>query len=130
MTEQSTTNTATTNGVSSATPPLNSSSRKGKKKAWKELTEDPLKDGHLEHSASYVTGKTSVSWSSLKPGDRFSRNKSGKGLYVFADCATAYSLDTGDALVVPPQKRPMLQVWLVTAFNSVTGSTTEGGSSS
>lgn len=103
--------------------PLNgTSSRKGKQKQWKDLTQDPLSEGFDTYQAEYVVGKAPLSWLSLSPGQLFSRTKSGKSLYVKMNDGRAICLDTKQSIEIKPAIRPTFQVWLVTSFNSTTAS--------
>lgn len=117
MTDQSTSDRATTNGRS----PTNNSLR-GRKKQWRDLTVDPLAEGFDSHQAEYVVGKSPITWSTLEPGQLFSRSKSGKNLYVKINDGRAIGLDTKQAIEVKPSIRLTMQVWLVTSFNSTTAS--------
>jgi hypothetical protein len=89
---------------------------------WKDLTIDPLAEGFDSHQAEYVVGKSPVSWATLTPGQLFSRNKSGKSLWVKLNDGRAICLDTRQAMEVKPAIRNSMQVWLVTSFNSTTAS--------
>lgn len=93
-------------------------SRKGRRRQWKDLSTDPLKDGFEEYKAVVIIGRTAVSWDSLPPGGLFSRSESGTNLHCKIDAAKAVSLDTGDALEIAPKYRETLQIWKVTSFNS------------
>lgn len=115
MTEQLTPDRATTNGRSATTTP-----RKGKAKVWKDLSIDPLAEGFDSHQAEYVVGKSPVSWSTITPGQLFSRSKSGKSLWVKLNDGRATCLDTRQSIEVKPSIRNSMQVWLVTSFNSTT----------
>ncbi|QMS87323.1 hypothetical protein HUN01_06895 [Nostoc edaphicum CCNP1411] len=117
MTDQQTTDRAITNGkLASRTE------RKGKPREWKEMAEDPLSEGFDPHQAEYVVGRTQVGFSTLEPGQLFSRSKSGKTLYVKLNDGRAVCLDTRQAIEVSPQKRKTWQIWIVTNFNSTTAS--------
>ncbi|MDZ8056549.1 MAG: hypothetical protein RMX63_34560 [Aulosira sp. ZfuCHP01] len=117
MTDQSTSDRATTNGRSST-----NNSLRGRKKQWKDLPNDPLAEGFESHQAEYVIGKSPVTWSALEPGSLFARSKSGKSLYVKINDGRAIGLDTKQAIDVKPSIRLTLQVWVVTSFNSTTAS--------
>jgi hypothetical protein len=117
MSEQQTTDKPLTNGrTSSNTKP------KGKSKQWKDLAVDPLSEGFDSHHAEYVVGKSPIVWSSVEPGQLFSRTKSGKNLYVKMNEGRATCLDTRQSIEVKPTIRNTMQVWLVTSFNSTTPS--------
>lgn len=115
MTDQQTTDKATTNGRSSTM-----TQRKGKAKVWKDLSIDPLAEGFDSHTADYVVGKSPVSWATVTPGQLFSRSKAGKSLYVKLNDGRATCLDTRQSIEVKPSIRNSMQVWLVTSFNSTT----------
>lgn len=117
MTEQQTTDRAVTNGRSAGDKP-----KQPKPKQWKDLSVDPLSEGFDSHQAEYVVGKAPVSWSTLKPGDIFSRSKSGKSLHIKMNDGRAVCLDTKQGITVKPTIRMSFQVWLVTSFNSTTAS--------
>ncbi|OUL34088.1 hypothetical protein [Nostoc sp. 106C] len=117
MTDQDTTNRATTNGRSST-----NNSRQGRKKVWKDLPIDPLGKGFDSHQAEYIVGKTSVSYSTLDPGQLFSLSETGKNLYVKINDGRAIGLDTKRAIEVSPNHRLTMQTWVVTSFNSTTAS--------
>lgn len=102
--------------------PANFSSRKGKKKEWKDLTIDPLSEGSDSHHAEYVTGKAPITWALLEVGQLFSRSKSGKNLHVKLNHGRAICLDTRQPIEVKPSIRNSLQVWVVTNFNSTSAS--------
>lgn len=111
MTEVQTAN----NGIQAAIKP-----RRGKPKQWKDLTTDPLAEGFDEHHASYIIGRTPITWSQLGTGALFSRSKSGKALHVKLDSGRAICLDTGASIEVAPRIRLSLQVWQVTSINTTT----------
>lgn len=115
MTEQSISDRHIANGNKPA-----NNTRKGKPKQWKDLTTDPLAEGFDSHQAEYVVGKSPVTWSTLEPGQLFSRSKAGKSLYVKINDGRAISLDSKQAIDIKPSIRLTLQVWLVTSFNSTT----------
>ncbi|PHM11650.1 hypothetical protein [Nostoc sp. 'Peltigera malacea cyanobiont' DB3992] len=118
MTDQQITDRAITNGRSTT----NKSDRKGKPREWKEMADDPLSDGFDAHQAEYVVGRTQVGFSTLEPGQLFSRSKSGKTLCVKLNDGRAVCLDTRQAIEVSPQKRKSWPIWIVTNFNSTTAS--------
>ena len=109
------------NGVStnSLNPALRRS-RKGIKRQWKDLPPDPLAEGFDNYPASYIVGKSSITWADLNVGSIFSRSKSGKSLHMKIDAGRAICMDTGDSLEIAPKLRMGLQVWKVTSFNSTT----------
>jgi hypothetical protein len=115
MTEQQITDKPLSNGRTSPASKL-----KGKPKVWKDLSVDPLAEGFDSHQAEYVVGKSPVSWSTVSPGQLFSRSKSGKSLYVKLNDGRATCLDTRQSIEVKPAIRNSMQVWLVTSFNSTT----------
>lgn len=117
MSEQQTTDRAATNGRSTANPAV-----KGRKKQWKDLSIDPLAEGFDSHQAEYVVGKSPVTWSTVEPGQLFSRSKAGKNLYVKLNDGRAMCLDTRQPIEIKPQIRLTFQIWLVTSFNSTTAS--------
>ncbi|MEO0687702.1 MAG: hypothetical protein AAFY76_22285, partial [Cyanobacteria bacterium J06649_11] len=89
MTEQATDYKPGTNGKLSSNP-----SRKGRKKNWKDLDVDPLEKGFDSYQAEYIVGRSAVPWLGVKPGQLFSRNDSGKNLFVKMNDGRAISLDT------------------------------------
>ena len=95
-------------------------SLKGRVRQWKDLSTDALSEGFDGYSASYIVGRTPLTWSQLAIGCLFSRSKSGKNLHIKLDAAKAVSLDTNESLEIAPKYRPTLQVWKVTSFNSTT----------
>ncbi|OUL33117.1 hypothetical protein BV372_17375 [Nostoc sp. T09] len=117
MTDQDTTDRATTNGRSSTNNRL-----KGRKKQWRDLPTDPLEKGFLSLQAEYVVGKTPVSWSTLEPGQLLSRSESGKNLFVKINDGRAICLDSRQSIDISPNRRLTMQVWVVTSFNSTTAS--------
>lgn len=117
MSEQQTTDKPSNGRLSAHTSKL-----KGKTKVWKDLAADPLAEGFDSHQAEYVVGKSPVSWSTVEPGQLFSRSKTGKNLYVKMNEGRAICLDTRQSVEVKPSLRNSLQVWLVTSFNSTTAS--------
>lgn len=104
------------NGVNAA----GKRSRKGIKRQWKDLPPDPLALGFDNYPASYIVGKSSITWADLNVGSIFSRSKSGKSLHMKIDAGRAICMDTGDSLEIAPKLRMGLQVWKVTSFNSTT----------
>lgn len=98
--------------------PANYTSRKGRKKEWKDLTIDPLSEGYDSHQADYVVGKAPITWALLEAGQLFSRSKSGKNLHVKLNDGRAICLDTRQPIEIKPTIRNSLQVWVVTNFNS------------
>lgn len=112
----------TTNGTAINPRSPNNSRLKGRKKEWKDLSIDPLAEGFDGHQAEYVVGKSPVAWSSLEPGQLFSRSKAGKNLHVKLNDGRGVCLDTRQSIEVKPSIRNSLQVWLVTSFNSTTAS--------
>ena len=118
MTDQQITDRATTNGksVTQAEPKVR------KPREWKDIPDDPLAEGFDAHQADYVVGKNQVAWDTLKPGQLFSRSKSGKNLYVKLNDGRAICLDTRQPIEIKPVKRNNWPVWLVTSFNSTTAS--------
>jgi len=100
----------------------NYTSRKGKKKEWKDLTIDPLSEGYDSHHAEYVVGKAPITWALLEAGQLFSRSKSGKNLHVKLNDGRAICLDTRQPIEIKPSIRNSLQVWVVTNFNSTSAS--------
>ncbi|MDZ8227569.1 hypothetical protein [Nostoc sp. ChiVER01] len=100
--------------------PINS--RKGKKKEWKDLTIDPLSEGHESHQADYVVGKNPITWALLEVGQLFSRSKSGKNLHVKLNDGRAICLDSRRPIEFKPSIRNSTQVWVVTNFNSTSAS--------
>lgn len=86
------------------------------------MADDPLSEGFDAHQAEYVVGRTQVGFSTLEPGQLFSRSKSGKTLYVKLNDGRAICLDTRQAIEVSPQKRKTWPIWIVTNFNSTTAS--------
>jgi hypothetical protein len=94
-------------------------SRKGIKREWKDLPQDPLAEGFDEYQSTYIVGKTPVTWSSLTTGSLFTRSKSGKLIHCKLDAGHAIALDTGESLEIAPKYRVTLQVYKVTAFNSM-----------
>ena len=68
-------------------------SRKGIKRQWKDLPVDPLADGFDEHKATYIIGRSPISWAELGTGALFSRSKSGKALHIKIDAGHAVCLD-------------------------------------
>ncbi len=117
MTEQQSIDKSSTNGHSSPAP-----AKKRRTKQWKDLVIDPLSEGFDCHNADYVVGKAPVSWSSLKPGDLFTRSKAGKSIHIKMNDGRGLSLDTKQSIEVKPAIRMSFQVWLVSAFNSTTAS--------
>ncbi|MBH8577005.1 hypothetical protein I8752_29290 [Nostocaceae cyanobacterium CENA369] len=115
MSDQQTTDKATTNGRITPTNSL-----KGRKKQWKSLAVDPLAEGFDGHQAEYVVGKSPLTWATLQPGQLFSRSKSGKNLHVKLNDGRAICLDTRQPIEFEPRIRNTQQVWLVTSFNSTT----------
>jgi hypothetical protein len=120
MTEQQIANGTTSNSRLSLT-----SSRRGRKKDWKDLSLDPLSEGFDSHQADYVVGRATVTWSNVQPGQLFSRSKSGKNLHVKINDGRGICLDTRQAIEVKPTIRDSLQVWIVTNFNSTSVAKTE-----
>jgi hypothetical protein len=118
MTDQQTTDRATTNGKSATHP----EPKVKRERQWKEMSTDPLSEGFEVHQAEYVVGKTQVGFDTLAPGQLFSRTKSGKSLYVKLNDGRGVCLDTRQPIEVSPQKRKTWQIWLVTNFNSTTAS--------
>lgn len=118
MTDQQTTDRTTTNGKSTngAEP------RARRPREWKEMPTDPLSEGFDVHPAEYIVGRTQVAFATLKPGQLFSRTKSGKTLCVKFNDGRGFCLDTRESIEVSPQKRKTWQIWLVTNFNSTTAS--------
>lgn len=102
--------------------PGNYTSRKGRKKEWKDLTIDPLSEGYDSHQADYVVGKAPMTWALLEAGQMFSRSKNGKNLHVKLNDGRAICLDTRQPIEVKPGIRNSLQVWIVTNFNSTSAS--------
>lgn len=119
MTEVQTANNGTV-PVFNAGNSANRGSRKGKTKQWKDLATDPLAEGFDEHNATYIVGRTPVTWEQLGTGKLFSRSKAGKSLHIKLDSGRAICLDTGASIEVAPRIRLSLQVWQVTAINSTT----------
>ena len=117
MTEQTTEYKTSTNGVLPNNP-----SRKGRKKNWKDLSADPLEKGFDAYTAEYIVGRSAVPWLGVKPGQLFSRNDSGKNLFVKMNDGRAISLDTKGAIEIKPTIRLTMSVWLVTSFNSISTS--------
>ena len=115
MQDQQRDSTALTNSINAIRR-----SRKGVKRQWKDLPPDPLAEGFDEHTASYIVGKSSVTWADLAIGAMFSRSKSGKALHVKLDAGHANCLDTGEQIEIAPKHRPILQVWKVTSINTTT----------
>ncbi|AFY31618.1 hypothetical protein [Calothrix sp. PCC 7507] len=113
MTDQQTTNGITANARSNFT-----SSRKGRKKEWKDLTIDPLSEGYDSYQADYVVGKAPITWALLEAGQLFSRSKTGKNLHVKLNDGRAICLDTRQPIEIKPSIRNSLQIWVVTNFNS------------
>ncbi|MFN6565439.1 MAG: hypothetical protein RMY28_037340 [Nostoc sp. ChiSLP01] len=113
MTEQQ-----TTERITNGRQPTANTSRRGKKKEWKDLSVDPLAEGFDGHQAEYVIGKSPVTWATVQPGQLFSRSKSGKNLHVKLNDGRGVCLDTRQPIEVKPSIRNTLQVWLVTNFNS------------
>ncbi|MEI1375966.1 hypothetical protein PQG02_06850 [Nostoc sp. UHCC 0926] len=118
MTDQQTTDRATTNGKSAT----QAEPKARRPREWKEMATDPLSEGFDVHQAEYVVGRTQVAFESLKPGQLFSRTKSGKSLCVKLNDGRGLCLDTREPIEVSPQKRKSWQIWLVTLFNSTTAS--------
>lgn len=102
--------------------PGNYTSRKGRKKEWKDLTIDPLSEGYDSHQADYVVGKAPITWALLEVGQLFSRSKSGKNLHVKLNDGRAICLDTRRPIEFKPTIRNSTQVWVVTNFNSTSAS--------
>ncbi|MEH2287186.1 hypothetical protein [Nostoc sp.] len=121
MTDQPTTDRATTNGKSAT----QAEPKARRAREWKEMADDPLSEGFDSHQAEYVVGRTQVGFETLNPGQLFSRTKSGKSLYVKLNDGRAVCLDTRQPVEVSPQKRKNWQVWLVTNFNSTTANKTD-----
>jgi hypothetical protein len=117
MTEQTTDYKPGTNGLLPNNP-----SRKGRKKNWKDLDVDPLEKGFDSYQAEYIVGRSAVPWLGVKPGQLFSRNDSGKNLFVKMNDGRAISLDTKRVIEIKPTLRPTMSVWLVTSFNSISTS--------
>ena len=117
MTDQQTTDRATTNGKSANTEP-----KARRQRQWKEMADDPLSEGFDSHQAEYVVGKTQVIFETLSPGQLFARTKSGKTLYVKLNDGRAVCLDTRQPIEVSPTRRKTLPCWIVTIFNSTTAS--------
>ncbi|MFN6540889.1 MAG: hypothetical protein RM021_031735 [Nostoc sp. EkiNYC01] len=86
------------------------------------MADDPLTEGFDSHQAEYVVGKTQVVFATLKPGQLFSRTKSGKTLSVKLNDGRFVCLDTREAVEVSPSRRKTLPCWVVTMFNSTTAS--------
>ncbi len=121
MTDQQTTDRATTNGKSAT----QAEPKARRTREWKEMSIDPLSEGFEVLQAEYVVGKTQVGFDTLSPGQLFSRTKSGKSLYVKLNDGRGVCLDTRQPIEVSPQKRKTWQIWLVTNFNSTTASKTD-----
>ena len=118
----------TENATNGTTPQVNAgnsarASRKGTTKQWKDLATDPLADGFDEHHASYIVGRTPLTWEQLGTGKLFSRSKLGKSLHVKLDSGRATCLDTGSSIEVAPRIRRTLQVWQVTFINTTSAKT-------
>ncbi|MEM6399800.1 MAG: hypothetical protein AAF757_06140 [Cyanobacteria bacterium P01_D01_bin.116] len=114
MTEQATDYKPGTNGKLPNNP-----SRKGRKKNWKDLDVDPLEKGFDSYQAEYIVGRSAVPWLGVSPGQLFSRNDSGRNLFVKMNDGRAISLDTRRVIEIKPTLRPTMSVWLVTSFNSI-----------
>lgn len=119
MTDQHLTDRATTNGKSTTNKKEEGTKRT---RQWKEMAEDPLSEGFDSHQAEYVVGRTQVVFDTLKPGQLFSRTKTGKTLYVKLNDGRAVCLDTRQPIEVSPTRRKSLPCWVVTIFNSTTAS--------
>jgi hypothetical protein len=123
MSDQQTTDKATTNGYKTTNP-----APTRRRKQWKDLPPDPLSEGYTEHPASYTVGSSPVTWNQLQVGQMFCRTKSGKAVHVKVNAGRAVCLDTQAPMEVKPTIRATLQVWLVTGMNTTTATTAEKAS--
>ncbi len=103
------------NGTSAA----NGGTKQRRKRQYKPLKADPFGKGSKGHNAQYISALTPIRWDDLGIAEKFSRNESGKYVYIKVHRGRAFSLDNpADVLEFGENDGRNLMVYPVASFNT------------